>query len=433
MISKARLFLLFVLLQLAFTPFQGMNHNTSSRLAAMGSVCSRGTFEISPYLTWMSDWARTPDGRHYSNKAPGGLIIGLPVYCAMDWTFGKGTVQSQWDMHYLHKRVQSLLLQILPWLLVCHLWERRMRRDGLSNQAIYYAQIALLFGSTAAHMMNLWFGHGLVAIFSTLLVLAIMEGRTFWTGTLLGWLLLTEYSSALLFPPALAALALRKRLNVRSVAGLIAGGIIPGTIWIIYHQMAFGSPFHIANHFQNPAFQDKLTEQYQLWGIFGLPSPTILFKLLFGIERGILLSQPWVLLAAVTLPFLSRKVVALRGIVLFCVSSLTFLLLMNASFGGWHGGASCGPRYLTAALPIFAIPLAYTWDHLSPGWRLLYRGTIIVGAVACFFIMTTTPLTGLWHHWFSVIQEHPFDFAYKSALFAILTLVALKWPARSLD
>jgi hypothetical protein len=53
--------------------------NTASRFAAIQAMAEDHSFRINPYQTWTEDWSQTPDGSIYSNKAPGPMLMAVPV------------------------------------------------------------------------------------------------------------------------------------------------------------------------------------------------------------------------------------------------------------------------------------------------------------------------------------------------------------------
>src|SRR3989338_7865785 len=58
--------------------------NTRSRLALLHSIKEDRTLRIDSYQHWTIDWARTPDGHYFSNKAPGPVFLALPFYWILD-------------------------------------------------------------------------------------------------------------------------------------------------------------------------------------------------------------------------------------------------------------------------------------------------------------------------------------------------------------
>jgi hypothetical protein len=191
----------------------------------------------------------------------------------------------------------------------------------------------------------------------------------------LGWLLLSDYSAALIFP--WVGFYLWREKSSSLLVSLVKGALIPFVLWVVYHVYCFGSPFSLPNKFQNPVFVDMAAETHQLWGVIGfLPHFEVMKNLLFGQERGLLFTQPWVLIILLVSPFFfkNRKVLFLWG-------NLLMMLLMNAAFGGWHGGSSAGPRYLSTVLPGAAVALVFLFDKFPVWLKWLTRITIFVAVV----------------------------------------------------
>ena len=197
---------------------------------------------------------------------------------------------------------------------------------------------------------------------------------------------------------------------------------------MIYHSRTFGGPFEIANRYINPLFRDRVGARIQLWGLFTLPDRNALFQLVFGWWRGILFSQPWVLFAAVTLPFLPMSRDSRRALI-YGEAGLVLLLLMNASFGGWHGGAASGPRYLSAALPVFAIPVALSWNSLSRLLKTALWSGLAFSLLVFAIAKVRSPTSGLWPEWMDQFREKTFETSWKFAL-ELLIAAAFVWPIK---
>jgi hypothetical protein len=113
--------------------------------------------------------------------------------------------------------------------------------------------------------------------------------------------------------------------------------------------VTFGSPLSIASVYTNPKEIYRVPERQNLWGTFSfLPYPTFVVSLLFGPSRGILFTQPWVLVLFGCV-FFVRRDRELLAASLFTGLALGALVWMNGGFGGWHAGWTIGPRYLSLA------------------------------------------------------------------------------------
>ena len=373
--------------------------NPLSRFAALRAITEQGTFRIDDYKDWTIDWSQGPDGHYYSNKAPGSILLAVPAF----WVIDKAALL--WEMDnfderglrkapgYFQKTALSFLLQALPFALLVIFWAEALAAAGASAGALHFLSLSLLFGQTAALFMNSWFGHGFAAM---LLLWAIYEwwkGRDFRFGFALGLTLLSEYQTAVLFPFLLLLPLLRERARERSeqvplgygrlrfVPAAVAGGLVPAALWIWYHVSAFGGPFAMPAQYYNPAFKDMADTAGNLMGVLsGAPRLEIVTALLFGGSRGILVTQPWVLVAAAGAAFAiaSRRFVARAATaqLTLCLGAATIaLLLFNSMVGSWNAGYAAGPRYLSFIFPAWAVLAALLHDALGARWkRALWAG-----------------------------------------------------------
>ncbi len=94
--------------------------NPNSRLAALCAVVQDKSFRIDNYQGWTIDWAQTPDGHYYSNKAPGPMLLGYPVFWLIDkWlTFNEldraARDQLREASSSITLKLLSLLFQVIP-------------------------------------------------------------------------------------------------------------------------------------------------------------------------------------------------------------------------------------------------------------------------------------------------------------------------------
>ncbi len=372
-----------LIIQLSFPLPVGTN--PASRWATLAAMAEEGSFRINSYVASTIDWAQTPDGSFYSNKAPGPMLLGYPVFKVLDWVqVGRIPDRSSRDRTRLlwqgfNLRVLSFLFQIVPFFLLAMFWVRRLEIWKCSRPAIARTMAALLMGNTAIVFLNSYFGHGLAAVCALAMLFAVTGGAWVWTGFFFGLGVLCDYGSALFLLPLLIA----SRLKVAPLRALVLGGLVPGVLWIGYHTACFTSPFTIATRFQNPAFVDKADQAWNLWGVLSFPDPRIVFELLFGSARGLLATQPWALIVlAVGAAALYRKRVLKPQVLVFLIASVLLLLLMNASFGGWHGGNTPGPRYLSAAVAMLAIGVGLVWDGLHARNKALLTAAIVFSVFA---------------------------------------------------
>lgn len=391
---------LFLTVNLAF-PLSG-GTNADSRFALVVALTEDHSPRLGPYREWTSDWAKTPDGAYYSNKAPGPSLLALPIYAALDplITWGAETREARDAVRYRYKaRLQKILsfwLQLIPFALLLVATGHFLRARKVSAPAFHLAMFALTFGNTSSLFFSTFFGHGFTAAAILGFVLFALDGKAGWAGLAFGLAGLSDYGVPFLVPGALIAFAPTLKPKARN---FFLGLLGPALLWGLYHQSCFGSPFTIASRFQNPEFVDHTRP---LWGIISRPEPEIFVKLLAGAERGILWTQPWIiaLLSIVAIGCLGRPSEK-KSLSQFAALGLFGLLVMNASFNGWHGGLVPGPRYLSAIFPVWALVLGLSWGDLTARRRGgLGLGLAVAGAFALLVFSTdlSSPVAPLWPH-----------------------------------
>jgi hypothetical protein len=243
------------------------------------------------------------------------------------------------------------------------------------------------------------------------------EKKYFFSALALSLSVLCDYGSLFLLPAFGLALLVSndyKALNIKIFKSFFLGCIIPLLLWIYYHTLCFGKPWYIANRFQNPVFQDVKTVENQLWGVIALfPNFTTMKNLLWGSTRGILQTQPWVLIALILQIKLIFKNNLRSFSNYFAIFSFAFLFYMNASFGGWHGGASPGARYMSVAFALIAFSIWENWIYfayreklilwIALGWSLIFYAHVMSTSI----LMTGYPILEEAFHWVWTTHRFP--------------------------
>jgi len=391
--------------------------NPMSRFASIAAMVEHRTFRIDPYVkaNWTDDWARvtSPDGSqaYYSNKAPAPALVGVGLAVLLDTFLLSGAVtpeqrdEMRFKKRYVYLLVLSLLFQVIPFALCALLATKALAAAGLGASAIAFALLAMLFGNTSSMFMNTYFGHGFTAACMLAMVLALLRGRPALFGFFYGLALLSDYGFGVVAPAA--ALAVVVALGWRKLFRFALGGIVPGLLWVWYHQTCFGGPLEIANKFQNPVYRDVTSQSGNLWGIF-FPWPRLstAYELFLGSSRGFLWTQPWLLFVLAIIVFwifrrrsqLSR---AWLGIAALALLGFTGLVWVNCSFGAWHGGGAPGPRYISPILPLFGLLGGFVFERAAQKirvilWLLLGVAMLLfVAAISSFIVIPPGPLWGV--------------------------------------
>lgn len=395
----------FLFINLSVTQYGGTNAN--ARIAGLRAITESGTLNIDPYVNWTIDWSKSPNGHYYSNKAPGGVIFGLPFFAAVDipvmlLTKDKRNAQGYYPgPGYIQHIILILFTQLLPFSLLVLLISDYLQQQGFSRMSVHIFSLCALFGNTAAVYMNCYFGHGLAAVHFLACFFFWLQRRYGWSSFFFASSLLTDYGTAYVFPFFVIATLLRERTWKPALAALIGASPI-AAIWTWYHWVAFGSPLATANQFINPQQIEKVQGPSAIDGAYSIfPSAEVFYRLLFGPERGLLFLLPWAL--AVFPIFFYRTKNIPTGAKTFLVGGLLGLLWMNASFGGWHGGWTVGPRYISLIFPALALLVGMAWDSIPRSARLVLFICAIVSVAFRIWIYpfsNLAPVDPLWSYYF---------------------------------
>ena len=380
--------------------------NSRSRYALLQSVIDHQSLAITPYKEWTVDWslAPAPDKNIYSNKPPAYLFLTLPVYYLFDKLsklsgkreiFPDGSAKNVINKY--SRNFFNFFTKVVPFALLVLYLAHIFRLRGYSPASIHFFAVASLYGTTSAVLMNSFFGHGL----SSLLFLAMMwcwlERRYYFVGLLYGFTLLNEFAAGAALIALLPFFIWDNRNRPRNILQAVVGGVLPAILWCWYHISIYGSPFLTSMSFPNPEFvfgdetKNKASAMFTFfpnWKVFG--------KLIYGSGRGLLVTQPWVFIIVLMVPFIKFKQ---KFYAYFMITLLFVLMWMNSLFWGWHGGGSPGPRYLSISLALFPLLAIFVYNHLNL-WqkRLLWFALGITLLFRCQLYATNilAPHEGIW-------------------------------------
>lgn len=419
-------YLLAVFLLINIICGQHGGNNPNSRYAHLRAMSHDASFNIKPLVIgnktfWTDDWASPDPDHYYSNKAPGSAFLALPSFFILD-SLSRLTWKTEKKGPFFNavpsrttRKLSSIITQVIFFIT---LYLLLLRRNQLAD--VFKNRIALIgflflfcFANTSANYMNTMFGHGLAAVLTFWFVNSLLVKNPFQLGFSFGIGLLNDYSFALFLPAAIIYLFFAFPREIKTYVQFTFGGIPSGLLWIWYHFICFGSPFAIANKYQNPKYIDVQASE-SIGGIFNTSIDLgIAFELLFGLKRGLLITQPWVLVAIIVIAInmfnqkLSKENKTFIGLNLL---TFFFIFLMNISFGGWHGGSTIGPRYLSIIFPWLAISLSLL--HTKGLIQKPSRYGIILTSIYSFLffnlVNATTILsedTNLLAHLLSVFQD----------------------------
>lgn len=314
--------------------FGGGNDNVTSRAAMVAAVVEHGTLDIDAYAEHAGDKAFI-NGHYYSEKAPLPALLVVPFWWVLHH-FSPSPPDGTLNPDLV--RLGGFLIGSVPFALIVTLvWLSLKGRTRAARLPLAWAAALPFFGSFLFIQSGAFFGHLIAAAFMLLAYRAWERDRMLICGCFAGAAVLCEFTVAL-FPIYWAFLLLLRR-DYRAF-GMLALGALPACMILgAYNTAISGNPFTIG--YTHQVGYDFMHEAAG----FGLPNVEHLWYITFSDYRGLFFYAP-VLVIALAALFVQRD--APRWWLDPVLVPALLSILAISGFGGWWGGWSYGPRYLTA-------------------------------------------------------------------------------------
>jgi hypothetical protein len=385
--------------------------NPVSRFELTRSVVERGKLDIDAFADSTGDRAFF-GGHWYSDKAPLPALLAVPAYALLyAWDQYQGqdagyTASGTEDRPAIRVTVNrpfarglyvsSLSTAALGGVaLALSLYEILRRR--VTPVLAFASTTATVLGTPLFAYATSLYGHTLAAalLFGAVALLdapgagndvfgpSIAHGRLRWAGLCLVAAIGCEYLAVV--PALVIGLAIVFRLPRAARAGamldLAEGGVVPALVIAAYHTACFGAPWRTGYSFiVHPDFAGQGT------GVLGiqLPRLSVLASLLFGRRRGLFYVAPITAVGLVGMFYALRKKTA-DWLVPVALAAFGALLVVNAGYYMWWGGAAAGPRHLVPALGFMAIGVARALA--TPRVRYPVLGVALVSILAMLLLV----------------------------------------------
>lgn len=351
--------------------YQAGGWNQNSRFNLVRSIVEQGSIRIDAYHRNTGDKAKV--GPHfYSDKAPGLSLAAVPAVAALRHALDaygtesdsrKGIAALSYAATVTTAAVPSVLAAVLLfWVAI---------RLGASRHGAGLAAIIFGLGTPAWAYATLFMGHGLATGCLFAAFTAAVAARTpgsarrdvglgLAVGLAAGWSVVTEYPVA----PAAVIVACLTLVHVwphgkarilRVGSAMTAAALACLGVLLIYQHAAFGSAFETP--LRHLYLFPHVKEQPFTW-----PRWSALTAILVGSKRGLLPLAPVLALAPLGLWLLARSKTH-RATAVAAGAVVIYFFAFNAAFATPLAGWSYGPRYVAAALPFLALPLAFLWSR----------------------------------------------------------------------
>lgn len=385
--------LLLLTVWISFGYFQhGANWGANSFLDLTRGIVERGTFAIDATMSNTGDYARI--GEHtFINKNPGTSFVAVPAYFIVHLlapdsfaTF----VGMQRAVHLTTFFSISLLAALAVALL--YLGLRRVYGPGasllgaltLAVGGMYFHHAAMLNAEVIVAACYVIAGYALLRMHEADERGGAAIGCGLLAGAALGFAVVTVPTSIFVVALFFGAMGLA-RYKRTSFAIVVVGALPAALLLAIYNLNVLGTLFGTVYAYQNPMYRNDDA----FLGVFGWPSPKVLFYLTFHPARGLFWLSP-VLLAALPGWYLMLRERSTRlpgGLALAVVG---VYLLFNMSFLAWAAGWGIGPRYLLPALPFFAAATAAAADR-NRAWRIVIVALLAVSVAVTLAVALVNP------------------------------------------
>jgi len=407
--EKRTAILIFLILLSCYAYFfpRWASWNQNSRLDLVMAIVDKGTVSIDDYYQNTGDYA-VYEGHHYSTKAPGSALLGVPVY----WIFRQvlsspiltsvlsqltsnqavvGTLREGGTGLLPEKLYFALALYVVTFVTVsvpsALLGVVIYRFTGYySSSHAHRVWVTLTYGlaTSAFPYSGLYLGHQIVAafLFFSFYSIFLVAGRAIkpailpFIGFLMGYAVITEYPTVLI-AGAIFVYAFFRLPKKAWTAWLIPGGILPGVIWMLYNYQIYHKPIGFG-YLYAPLYTDKNTV-----GFFSLVYPH--FEALWGITfssyRGLFFLSP-VMLFAISGFYYFGRARARWPEFFVCLWATISFFLFNGSSVMWQGGYAVGPRYVLPMLPFMALALIFSTEQWGKhGWARVAMGFLTLWSV----------------------------------------------------
>lgn len=367
------------------------------------------------------------DGRYYPNKAPGVSFLGAATLAAVRAARGSPVLSRTPDEGRDEDAVPEgeavywlrLFVCMLPGAAAAELLRRILARRfepplAASGAIVFalgtimwpYSTFLMSHGPTAASVVACWWATERARA---------TRGRRWWAlaGFMGGWAVLLEYTSALALLPLLLLLGCRAwvppplesspagdGLSPRGTVSPTKGKQRPGAVLAtalgflppilalaLYHQAAFGNPFHTGyRHLVNPVFTE-----WHARGFMGVGAPSLraLAGSLLDPARGLFSWSPFLALGVPGIIPLWRRD---RPLALLCAAELCLYALFTASFTYHAWGWVVGPRHITPACAFLVPPALAVAEWLRDrGWGFVAAGLALSGMAVLALTVAVCP------------------------------------------
>lgn len=369
---KIKIFITLFIAYAFFTNFY-LTTNDAPRFSLTAAIVEEQRFEIDSFLnksivlpSWYPkglliwgaiDFAEY-NGHIYSDKAPLGSFLAIPIYSTVRlFTSDIGILA------YFCSLFVSGLLTTLTAVLIYDIGRYFTKNDdmrllvalgyGLGTMAFFYGTIFF------SHATTTFFGFIAFYLLFKVKRKDLGDNSMIMAGIFAAFTTMSDYYALItVLGLFVYCLSFCKKTQILKFLG---GFSIAISLLLIYHYIIFDDPF-------TPPYKYVVTfkaEQEQ--GFYGVTVPKLdaIIGLTISPYRGLFFYNPLLLLSVLYLPMLYRRHKTETMLIFFiCIGFFFF----NASYSVWGGGICVGPRHLLPVIPFLMLPLFVIDTNRGKKW-----------------------------------------------------------------
>ena len=416
---KINLFIIFLLTLTFYAYFiKPLDGNVASRLGLVKAIVEEHRLVIDSYQEGELETIDKAyvNGHYYTDKAIGASLLGAYVYLPIYALLGEPLPTELFIM-----LVTALAISIPCALLTPMIYSLAVRVLKNKWMALSIA-LCISLGTPVLPYAGAFYGHSLAAVLAfsifflwievNQLNASITPNRCFLSGFLLGYMVLTEYTTVIIaiFLLAYILIVIRSKESAwdwKSVTVFFAGSVLPLLVFLFYNWLCFGSPLEVG--YANEKLQEfRAAHREGLMGI-GWPNLKTMLYLTINPMQGIFLQSP-VLLAAIGSAVLMLRERKWRIEFWIITSIILVYFLAISGLKIWWGGSAFTVRHLIPILPLFGIYLLF----LPRRYLLPFIG---IGLLSFFQMLIASAVT--WRPFNRYIEEvlaQGFSFSWESSI-----------------
>jgi hypothetical protein len=398
--GRTRASLIFLLLLFSYTFFfqiypNFISTNELSRFLLTSAITDFHTLQIDQAIKRFGDSQdkATYKGHYYCDKAIGLSLMGVPVYAAL--TVIGAVFQINWTVKWILFFLKVFCVTI-PTLLFTVVLSRFWYEIRADKRLIGMSVFLFLFGTILFTYSVQFVSNGVAGLFLFLSFYYIYQGKKapetsakyfLFGGMFSGCAILCEYPAILVVPVLAGYLLWITPRRIKLSWFLL--GLLPFLLLLFaYNYSIFGTPFDVTYHHMS----DTGHQQEHGQGFLGLRIPRIhvLYRILFGPDRGLFFFSPILLLCIPGFYYMLRDPEWRKEAIVFLVIILVLTLFVGG-MSNWPGGWAFGPRYLAPILPfmITAVFVSLVQKPFRTG-RLLHSLVCLLGLLSVLIITIGT-------------------------------------------